>query len=249
MPDQLIPSDVVKAIQAGVETKVLTIDEREYVTRQIYNLPLEPRPERIQVTTLQGFCEYLNLIENNDTARANVAFVQVVDPTSVLAISPVYGRDSAADVVIEANCSLTVKTEERFRFGTFYDHESFIIALQSQFAPTPHQKSLLALIGNIRDETVKSHSDDGTTQTVTVRAGIVKVSEMDVPNPITLQPYRTFHDVEQPPSQFVFRLKRKEGDMPQAALIEADGGAWKHDAMKSIASYLREHLKDRVVIA
>lgn len=44
----------------------------------------------------------------------------------------------------------------------------------------------------------------------------------------------------QPESKFVFRMQ----DGPRAALFEADGGAWKNDAMLSIKKFLEEQLKD-----
>ncbi len=49
-------------------------------------------------------------------------------------------------------------------------------------------------------------------------------------------------EVEQPESKFVFRM-RKGVDGPEAALFEADGGAWKIEAMKRIKEYLEGQLQ------
>ena len=56
-----------------------------------------------------------------------------------------------------------------------------------------------------------------------------------------LKPYRTFTEVEQPESDFIFRMK----DMGSVccALFEADGGAWRNVAMHNIKAYLQEQLK------
>lgn len=57
-----------------------------------------------------------------------------------------------------------------------------------------------------------------------------------------LAPYRTFLEVEQPESQFIFRMK----DGPRGAIFEADGGAWRNQAIVNIREYLKEQLSEEV---
>ena len=105
------------------------------------------------------------------------------------------------------------------------------------------------------DESVKTYGDDGVSQQATVKSGVTSVASVKVPNPVTLKPFRTFAEAEQPESKFVFRM-RKNDDGVKAALIEADGGAWKVQAIQNIANYLDEHLtialgeswRDRITI-
>ncbi len=63
---------------------------------------------------------------------------------------------------------------------------------------------------------------------------------------MTLRPYRTFAEVEQPASQFVFRINQNA----QMALFEADGGKWRLEAINNIANYLKESLvlQDNITI-
>lgn len=75
---------------------------------------------------------------------------------------------------------------------------------------------------------------------VTIKTGVASVAEAQVPNPVTLAPYRTFPEIEQVESKFIFRMK--EG--PRAAIFEADGGAWKNETMFLIKEYLKDELKD-----
>lgn len=56
---------------------------------------------------------------------------------------------------------------------------------------------------------------------------------------VTLRPYRTFLEVEQPESEFLLRLR--EGG--KIGLFEADGGMWKQQAKKNIAEYFQEELQ------
>lgn len=59
--------------------------------------------------------------------------------------------------------------------------------------------------------------DDGVSQVATARSGVASVGKVVVPNPISLRPYRTFLEVEQQESDFVFRMH--EG--PKLALFGA----------------------------
>lgn len=63
-----------------------------------------------------------------------------------------------------------------------------------------------------------------------------------VPNPVTLRPYRTFLEVEQPESKFIFRIREGSDGQPMFKLVEADGGLWKYEAVDAIKKYLTENL-------
>ena len=136
-------------------------------------------------------------------------------------------------------------------FGTFDNHESFCIALQSKFVDNEDRKLLLKFAGTVQDGTVTEYGDDGISQKATVKTGLSSKSDAIVPNPVILKPFRTFLEVDQPESAFIFRMKNGNYGV-QCALFEADGGAWKIEAMKNIKEYLQEELKeveDLVVIS
>lgn len=65
-----------------------------------------------------------------------------------------------------------------------------------------------------------------------------------VPNPVNLIPYRTFLEVEQPASDFVFRVSEGRCGAPVFKLVAADGGVWKSQAVANVKAYLVEALKD-----
>lgn len=126
-----------------------------------------------------------------------------------------------------------------FDFNEYISIEDMIICLKSRFAPTEDRDYLVQLLGNITDQQSVQTKDDGITQSATVKSGIQLVGEQRIKPIVTLKPYRTFLEVEQPESDFLIRLK--DG---RAALFEADGGAWKCEAVKNIADKLRELLED-----
>lgn len=53
-----------------------------------------------------------------------------------------------------------------------------------------------------------------------------------------------FVEVDQPASQFIFRMKQEQGMGIRCALFEADGGAWKNQACQNIEQYLKKELSD-----
>ena len=112
--------------------------------------------------------------------------------------------------------------------------------LQSGIADNDDKKLLLKFTGLIQEEAVKKTGDDGVSQAVTIKTGVATVGDAVVPNPVILAPYRTFPEIEQVESKFIFRMQ--EG--PYAALYEADGGAWKNEAMRRIKEYLVKNLKE-----
>lgn len=121
--------------------------------------------------------------------------------------------------------------------------EKFCIGLQSKFLPTEDRELLFKFAGTVEAGTISQYSDDGVSQKATIKTGIASKGEAVIPNPVTLKPYRTFLEVEQPESQFVFRMK--EGpDGIMCGLFEADGGAWQMKAMQDIKDYLFTELEN-----
>jgi hypothetical protein len=80
--------------------------------------------------------------------------------------------------------------------------------------------------------------DDGVSQRTTVKQGVALKETVTVKGRVTLRPYRTFREIEQPASTFVFRLQSHEGAVPACGLFEADGGTWKLDAVLAIKTWL-----------
>lgn len=128
---------------------------------------------------------------------------------------------------------------KNFDFGNFHEVDKFIIALQAQFVQDDATAAILKLVGNMTKVAEVGTKDDGMTQRVEAKVGLAKVENVSIPNPVRLAPYRTFIEIDQPYSNFVLRLDSNH----KCALFEADGGAWKIEAMKRIKTYLDNGLK------
>lgn len=163
--------------------------------------------------------------------------VHVVSPTQVNLFSNL-DSDRIRECMVEVHAELP-----EFPFNKFVDHENFIIGVQSKFIPNNDSELLLKFAGTVEGGTITDYGDDGISQKATVKTGVASKADAVIPSPVRLKPYRTFTEVEQPESDFVFRMKEDKYDGVQCALYGADGGAWKLHAMESIQEYLEEQLK------
>ena len=215
------------------EAKLHEIGGRTYSTKGLHHMT-SPQAETLHVNTLSGLTDYI-LSEFDKEALGNV-LAHVASPFEVSLISDI-NQDRMREIYITAKA-----LSPNFAFERYYDLENFNIKLQSCFAVNEDTAQLLRLVSNVKDFSGKQYGDDGISQQVTAKTGIATVEDIRVPNPVILAPYRTFIEVEQPISKFVFRM-RKSGEHVECALFEADGGAWKIEAMKNIKLYLQERLE------
>ena len=188
----------------------------------------EPEVSPITCHTLTGLVDFYDALPINDQNRC---MFHVEDFNKVSIVSEIFGSERQRETFITANA---YKQQELF--GNYIGHEDFMISILSRFVQDETTAKLLRIVGNLKSEAGATYSDDGLTQTVTAKTGITKVENIDLPNPITLRPYRTFTDIEQPESSFILRLKQQDCGV-KAALFEADGAAWKNTAIASIKSY------------
>jgi len=202
-----------------------------------------PKAETLTINTLTGIVDFLEGIEPEDHDR----MIHVVDHKQVHLIDMDY-----ADAWLTRSIHLTaVHSSPVFQFGNYYPLEDFMIALQAMFIQDENTAEILKIIGNLKDESVKQIADNGITQTVTAKVGITMSENVPLPNPVTLRPFRTFMEIEQPASTFVFRMHsgRGTGQPPTCALFESDGRMWSLTAIKSIKAWLAEKIPGVRIIA
>lgn len=128
-----------------------------------------------------------------------------------------------------------------------WSFDEAMIKLRSMFQRAPEGEKndvdyILDLLSHMSfGQSVKS-DDNGITQTVQVRKGVSFVENKAVRPIVTLAPYRTFQEVEQPESEFVFRVY----DDRSISLTAADGGMWKLAARDAVKRYLETALCDEI---
>lgn len=220
----------------GLKTaEVLDINGERYVDKDVYRVENELRASAIQMNTLTSLVDYL---KSGVDTMAEKMLVQVVTPTKVRVLS-MLDADRKREELVDVEAMIP-----DFEYGRYMGNERFIIALQSKFIDNDDRALLLKFSGTVKDESIAEYGDDGVTQKATVKTGITSVGDAIVPNPVKLQPFRTFIEVTQPESAFVFRMRQADGRGVECAIFEADGGAWKNAAMKSIKEYLQNELAE-----
>lgn len=186
--------------------------------------------ETFATNTLSSIVAYLKALDY----KAERLYLQIRNEREVVLKSTLQ-LDNTRDNLI---CAKAIVPEQNFKH--FMGAEQLNIELQSKFKQSDDQAILLQVIGNIKDEAVQNTSDDGISQSVTIKSGVASVSSVRVPNPVTLTPFTTFQEVNQPERLFVFRMR--EG--AQGALFDTDDNTWKLKAINSIKEYFEWELAD-----
>lgn len=199
----------------------------------------------VQARTLTALMDYMEHCSQEFPGRM---IIHIADPTHVRLLSEL-DAERERETLFETEAETSA-----FRFGEWYDQENFMIALQANFQANNDLAAVLKLAGNIVSKNDQTYSDDGTTQVATMTIGVATKVDAIVPNPVTLIPFRTFQEVAQPESAFVFRIGER-GGTPAFKLIEAEGGLWKMTAVNAIKDYiydilgsLPEEISEKVVV-
>lgn len=212
--------------------EILYVNGESYSDRALHRISFNPKAEAIKLTTLSSLVDY---IRSGVDSMDGTMFIHVESPTRVRMYSQL-DYERCREYMVEVNAQLPT-----FEFNRFIDHESFCIAIQSKFIDTYDRALLLKFAGTVEAGTVAEYGDDGITQKATIKTGIAAKEDAIVPNPVRLMAYRTFLEVEQPFSSYIFRMQGERN--VQCALFEADGGAWKLEAMRRIKAYLENSLE------
>lgn len=205
----------------------------EYSTKQLHQVIAKApeQPEAVSVLTLAGFADLIKAnLEGLDFTDGFIIHIEN-ERTVVLksGTSDEYGRRLAL-----------VKCQpvpfEQFRFGQWMSQEEFAISVASKFSDTPDRAYVLNMASTLTNDATSTSEDDGFAQRVNIKAGLRMKSEITLKPRVDLAPYRTFPEIEQPMSGFILRARANgsENGQPSLMLIEADGGAWKLQAISTI---------------
>lgn len=229
--------EAIEKIISLKKPEQITIEGKPY-RADGYKPVLDMFPEPLHLNTLDGVIAFVK--ENSE--KWEDLFIQVSDYNRVTLYKGMSGDFNQRIEVLNAGSRAC-----GFKFGREYPLEEFIIALHSQFIRSDDRDYLLKFVSSIRFDENSEIKDNGVSQRITVRQGTSSlVSDIDIKPIVYLMPFRTFNEIKQPLSMFVFRMK-VNGKVPSCALYECDGEGWKDSAISSIAEYLEEGLASLVM--
>lgn len=217
----------------AAKTEVVDINGKTYANKSLTRYDKLPKADRIKATTLSSMVDYIYQC-NKEFPGSMI--IHIVSPTKVYLMSAL-DKEREREVLFEINAEIS-----EFRFDQWYDQEHMMIDLQANFQKNDDLELVLKAVGNIVKKNGETYSDDGCSQVATMSTGIATKADVIVPNPVELIPYRTFQEVKQPASKFVFRIGDKE--VPAFKIVEAEGGIWKNEAISSIKIFFTENLSN-----
>ncbi|EHT3685421.1 hypothetical protein KXP74_000292 [Staphylococcus pseudintermedius] len=216
------------------KTEFYEVGKETYANENLQKIE-EPVRREVVVYSLSGLVDYIKDNFDNDERL----LVSVLNQQKIVVETQLNNNKKREIVIMSLAYTPTICLDQ------FMSLEAFNIQLQSIFVKNDDVKNLLRILGNLRSSNIRNAGDNGVSQIVETKRGVTLAQEEVVPNPVRLKPFRTFTEIEQPESLFVFRL-RESGNEIQAGLFEADGGTWKNVARLSIKDYLIENLKEQI---
>lgn len=218
--------------------EIRMINDRAYIAnKEGIRILSEPKVEPVTIHTLDGICEYITSgALAKDGFSIDSVMLVIEDEKTVNLISNTNNNGERATIMRARAMTPTI------HFDTYFSQELFVVMMQSCFVRGNEDNLdfVLEVVGNIAEENVRETADDGVTQVVTVKSGVTLRKITALPNPVTLTPYRSFIEIEQPTSNFLLRMDKG----PALKLIEADGAAWKIQAMQRINDYIYNRLSE-----
>lgn len=217
--------------------EIVTTEEKEFILPEYVEVSKkEPVVSILELKTLTGLVSYIkDEIDKNDICKGS--FVHVSEYNHVRLVSEIFGSQKQRECFVSSHFSDDCFNE------SWSSTENFIINVNSMFKHTNDYEYLMSIVSGLSSEASKGVKDNGMSQTAVVKTGITVVGECEIKNPITLQPFKTFPEIDQPLIDYVFRLRDREGGSINCALFECDGGMWKLNTVHAIRDYLMKELE------
>jgi hypothetical protein len=227
------PTEELIALKNKNELETLQLRHEQEV--QLTRLNFNSVKSFESITTLSSLCDILKAeIERN--AAAFPLFVSVTAFNGV----EVYGSYEVDFSRRKLYAAKSDNGELRFADNPKgqLDIESAIIALQTKFVNSDDLPYVIEMCGKISLKSEVTSEDNGMSQQITVNKGVALIGKAPVKPRVTLRPFRTFIEVDQPASEYLLRFH----DGGLVSLTGADGGAWKLKAKENVAAFLSRKL-------
>ncbi len=117
------------------------------------------------------------------------------------------------------------------------------IALRTRFQQTQDMPYVQKLLSEISTGAKVTFNDSGVATTIVTKKGIDLQANETIKPIVTLRPYRTFQEVDQPESVFLIRINDRG-----ITFVEADGGMWKLKARETVKAFLEAALAEEVAV-
>lgn len=221
----------IEKIQEMAEHKIQDVNGRTFFFHGHDYDEIQPEvflPELIELNSLDAM---VKMVKTEAMKKFQAPFyITIPSPTNVHCFAQPEGEDKrfvrARYYTAMATDVPGWKTSEQMNF------EEAMIALRTRFQDTEDTIYALKLLSDITTGSKVTYNDNGIATSVVTRKGIDLQTNAPIKPIVSLRPYRTFQEVEQPASDFLIRINDRG-----ILFTEADGGMWKLTARNTIKNY------------
>lgn len=224
----------------NTKPQIMEINGIKYCDKKLIEIPRGekclPDVTCLMFKTLSGFADYCSspdITVLHKTMLANKLIIHIGSGRSV-SLTTCFDSDRGSRETLAK--SEFAYSESQSKFNNYLDQELFVIWMLTNFASSEERSRLLSFVGNIRDETIGTSEDDGVTQIASVKRG-ARLTTEGFKNPIMLNPFRTFSEIEQPSSNYILRLQPEN----KIGLFSVEDRQWELEAIKNISNYLKKY--------
>lgn len=235
--------EFVQHIQETAKPQIVEIGGVTYIVNQDGNIkevfPRAVLPDTLPLNSLDALVQLVKTefpyrLEEDRTAL----YITIPDHLTVRCFGhPDCGQRAVRPVYYEANATDVPGWDERVQLP----FEEMQIALRTRFQETADTPYIQKLLTEISTGAKITFNDNGVATTVVTKKGIDLQNNETIRPIITLRPYRTFQEIDQPESVFLIRINERG-----ISFIEADGGMWKLKARETIKAFLEDKLANEI---
>lgn len=230
---------VEELMNGQVEPEIVEHEGVEYVkTSNGYKKLDKPSVYALEVNSLSGLVKMIrtSLVEMKGVPEIYTPLIVNIDVNDITVYSSMDGGKERQRLINATPLTPSLSLDRNLSV------EELIILLSTSYIETENTSKFINSISNLRIVEEVEFSDDGIGQTVTAKQGASINKVYEVQPIVKLKPIRSYAEIEQVESKFLFRVN-KGGSV---CLREADGGQWKYEAQSRIVEYLEEELSDLI---
>lgn len=236
---------IEELVNGQVKPEIVEHDGVDYIkTAHGYEQLKKPHTQKIEVNSLDGLVKLIKNhkndvgIEDDEYLVDNICLPLIVKVDfNCIEVMSALNADKSRNYLFEAN-----PMTPRLSIGHNMSAEEMIILLSTSFIMTENTEKFINSLSSLRVVEEVEFNDDGVGQTVTAKKGASMNAKFQVQPIVKLKPIRTYAEINQVESKFLFRVNQ-DGSV---CLREADGGQWKYEVQKRIVAYLEENLKELI---
>lgn len=230
----------IEKIQEMAKPNVQMIDGRAFFFHGDEHEEVVPEVLAPGILTLNSLDAMTKMVKTEAVKKWKAPFyIQIPSPLRVCCFAQPEGEEKR---FVRLNFYDAVATDiPGWKASEQMNFEEAMIALRTRFQHTDDTTYALKLLSDITTGSKVTYNDNGIATSVVTRKGIDLQSNAAIRPIVSLKPYRTFQEVDQPASDFLIRINERG-----ILFTEADGGMWKLKARNTIKEYFDAAFSDEI---